>query len=316
MSLDFFYHVEAIKCLHLWTCVRLSETTRRGTLIFFLSERLLCSQQKSYLAICYEIWPLWYCCQWEWGPFMEWQEKHFQGPMHGKLKCCGKIYWNQIQDCPQVPDVSLSISVEEAQSCHHQAPQKGQSPENLCHWFSPVQSLLPSASSSAPAPTALLYTVPRLTLGACLESIRMLGLHLELSLLLDPQDCYTDTSYWADSSYWVSERPLLGLDYSTLGLKRSQPLFNKFHNPLQACFVPSPKPIHFLDFPGFCVFIQSNYFPRLSSSPLGHHFGFYCTCLKVLLCHLVSTAHALMYPSATFPSTAHASVEGSPPPPS
>ena len=109
--------------------------------------------------------------------------------------------------------------------------------------------------------------------------------------------------------------PLFSFYYITLGLWRSKLYFKltTLLNSLWACAGPSPYQSLFWIFPGFCALILSDLFfpdfPRLDSSPLCCHFGSYCACVKILVHHLVSAAHALSKrtsPRAILVSTVHA----------
>lgn len=117
-----------------------------------------------------------------------------------------------------------------------------------------------------------------------------------------PQGCFEE-GVWEQTGEWTSKCVLL---IWTLvkrwerGRKREkkrggeQDFFQTtsfFSNSLQICSSSSSYPDG--SFPRFSM---------LDSTALCHHFSFYCTCLSIFPCHLVSTVHMCLAPPAISPS--------------
>lgn len=113
------------------------------------------------------------------------------------------------------------------------------------------------------------------------------GSMLEATWLQWRENVPEQANEWAKVCF--PDGPLLSFDYISLGLRRSKLSFkvtNLFPDPSLACAGSSAYWI------GPIQSSLSPRFPRIDSTYLCHHFGAYCTYLKVLPPHLVPTVHA------------------------
>ena len=193
------------------------------------------------------------------------------------LRCCGKIYCAKTKDCPRytMPYVS-SIT-------------RWLSSELLwkkCRLWGCRPTLVPTK----PGPRALCHTIPFASEASVVQlSLCSRPAHGQHCALVGPAATERGSMH-----RYCQDRPLLSFDYISMGQGESRLSFklsNFFLGSSWGYTGAFPYPILFLDLLGFHVFILSEPFPRLDSSPLGSPFWLLLYILIVLPCHLASIVH-------------------------